>query len=101
MWQRTKKRLKKRLLGVGFGKLRSALKKTSDLLNTDIRDLWKSEGQLVDEDFLKELFAILVRSDMGQKRLLASEIVSRPISVDAKSSWNRSLPALAMKFVNR
>src|SRR5436190_14204582 len=48
-----------------FGKLRSALKKTNDLLNTDIRDLFKREGRLVDEEFLRELFAILVKTDMG------------------------------------
>jgi fused signal recognition particle receptor len=48
-----------------FGKLTSALKKTHDLLNTDIRDLFKREGRLVDEDFLRELFAILVKTDMG------------------------------------
>jgi fused signal recognition particle receptor len=48
-----------------FGKLRSALKKTTDLLNTDIRDLFKREGRLVDEEFLRELFAILVKTDMG------------------------------------
>src|SRR4051812_32783281 len=48
-----------------FGKLRTALKKTTDLLNTDIRDLFKREGRLVDEDFLRELFAILVKTDMG------------------------------------
>lgn len=44
---------------------RRALSKTNELLNTDIRDLWKSEGRLVDDDFLKELFAILVKTDMG------------------------------------
>src|SRR6188508_2702880 len=48
-----------------FGMFRSALKKTSDLLNTDIRDLFKREGRLVDEQFLSELFAILVKTDMG------------------------------------
>jgi len=42
-----------------FKKLRLALK-------TDIRDLWKSDGQLVDDDFLRELFTIMVRTDMGQ-----------------------------------
>jgi fused signal recognition particle receptor len=49
-----------------FAKLQSALKKTNQILQTDIRDLWKSEGRLVDEDFLRELFTILVRSDIGQ-----------------------------------
>src|SRR6266481_10143207 len=48
-----------------FGMLRSALKKTHDVLNTDIRDLFKREGRLVDEQFLSELFAILVKTDMG------------------------------------
>lgn len=35
------------------------------MLNTDIRDLWKQQGELVDDDFLKRLFAVLVKSDMG------------------------------------
>jgi fused signal recognition particle receptor len=48
-----------------FGMLRSALKKTHDVLNTDIRDLFKREGRLVDEQFLGDLFAILVKTDMG------------------------------------
>ena len=48
-----------------FGRLRSALKKTTDFLNTDIRDLFKREGRLVDEQFLTELYAILVKTDMG------------------------------------
>ena len=45
--------------------LRSALKKTTDVLNTDIRDLFKREGRLVDDQFLGDLFAILVKTDMG------------------------------------
>jgi fused signal recognition particle receptor len=48
-----------------LGMLRSALKKTTDVLNTDIRDLFKREGRLVDDDFLRDLFAILVKTDMG------------------------------------
>ncbi len=52
--------------GSWLDKLRSALKKTNQVLNTDIRDLWKSDGRLVDEDFLRELFSIMVRSDIGQ-----------------------------------
>jgi len=35
------------------------------ILVTDVRDLFKSEGKLVDDDFLRELFAILIRTDMG------------------------------------
>lgn len=48
-----------------FAALRGALNKTAKLLQTDIRDLWKSEGRLVDEDFLRDIFAILIRSDIG------------------------------------
>jgi fused signal recognition particle receptor len=48
-----------------FAKMRGALSKTRQALNTDIRDLFKSEGRLVDDEFLGELFARLVRTDMG------------------------------------
>lgn len=48
-----------------WDRLRQGLKRTSDLLRTDIRDLWaRKQGQLVDE-YLDELYAILVRTDMG------------------------------------
>ena len=46
-------------------RFRQGLKKTRSILRTDIRDLFKAEGRLVDEDLLDELFAILVRTDMG------------------------------------
>lgn len=48
-----------------FGRFRKALKKTVDVLNTDIRDLVGKEGRLVDEEFLDELFAHLIKTDMG------------------------------------
>jgi fused signal recognition particle receptor len=48
-----------------FGRFRSALKKTVQLLNTDIRDLVGKEGRLVDEEFLDELYGYLIRTDMG------------------------------------
>lgn len=48
-----------------FDKFKQGLKKTTQLLNTDIRDLFKSEGRLVDDDFLDELFEKLVKTDMG------------------------------------
>ena len=48
-----------------FDRLRQGLKKTTQLLNTDIRDLFKGEGRLVDEAFLDELFATLIKTDMG------------------------------------
>jgi len=48
-----------------FAKFKDGLRKTHQLLNTDIRDLFKKEGRLVDEDFLTDLRAILIRTDMG------------------------------------
>jgi fused signal recognition particle receptor len=56
-----------------FDKLKQGLKKTTQLLNTDIRDLFKTEGRLVDELFLDELFEILIKTDMGIQA--AQEIV--------------------------
>jgi fused signal recognition particle receptor len=48
-----------------FAKMRGALSKTRQALSTDIRDLFKSDGRLVDDEFLGELFARLIRTDMG------------------------------------
>ncbi len=48
-----------------FDRFRRGLKRTSDLLQTDIRDLFKQDGQLVDDAFLDRLYALLVRTDMG------------------------------------
>jgi fused signal recognition particle receptor len=57
----------------GVGWLRRVLGKTNELLRTDIRDLWKEGGRLVDDDFLRDLYAILIRTDMGAD--MASRIV--------------------------
>jgi len=52
-----------------FGKIKEALgrgvEKTKAALATDIRDLFKKEGRLVDESFLDDLQEILIKSDMG------------------------------------
>lgn len=48
-----------------LARFKRGLKRTAQLLNTDIRDLFKQEGRLVDDDFLRDLFAILIRTDMG------------------------------------
>lgn len=71
-----------------FDSLRQAVKKTADLLNTDIRDLFKSEGRLIDDDFLTEVFAVLVRTDMGGgparaiRDQLASEFRGRKVHME-------------------
>ncbi len=57
-----------------FDKLKQGLKKTTQLLQTDIRDLFKAQGRLVDEGFCDELFEMLVATDMGVKA--AGEIVA-------------------------
>lgn len=48
-----------------FSGIKRAIKKTRDFLNTDIRDLVGKEGRLVDDEFLDELFAQLIKTDMG------------------------------------
>jgi fused signal recognition particle receptor len=48
-----------------FHRVREGLRRTSQLLNTDIRDLFKQEGQLVDDSMIDRLFALLVRTDIG------------------------------------
>ncbi len=48
-----------------FDKIKQGLAKTVKILNTDIRDLFKKEGRLVDDEFLEELFEMLVKTDMG------------------------------------
>jgi fused signal recognition particle receptor len=48
-----------------FEKFKQGLKKTTQLLKTDIRDLFKADGRLVDEPFLDDLFEKLIKTDMG------------------------------------
>ena len=56
-----------------FDQFKRGLQKTTQLLNTDIRDLFKAEGRLVDETVLEELFESLIKTDMGVQA--AQEIV--------------------------
>lgn len=48
-----------------FSRIKQGLAKTVQVLNTDIRDLFKKKGRLVDEEFLDELFEMFVKTDMG------------------------------------
>src|SRR6188768_1610505 len=48
-----------------LGYFQAGLEKTRETLFTDIRDLLKTEGRIVDEDFCRDLYAILVKTDMG------------------------------------
>lgn len=58
-----------------FDRIKAGLQRTAQLLKTDIRDLFKQEGRLVDDAFLSELFAALVKTDMGNSS--ASQIRDR------------------------
>ncbi|QDT73992.1 signal recognition particle-docking protein FtsY [Lacipirellula limnantheis] len=57
-----------------FDKFKRGLTKTVKILNTDVRDLFKSEGRLIDDEFLDEMRAILFKTDMGF--VSAEEIVA-------------------------
>jgi fused signal recognition particle receptor len=48
-----------------FDKLKQGLTKTRQLLSTDVRDLFKAEGRLVDDSYRNEVFEWLVKIDMG------------------------------------
>jgi len=57
-----------------FDKFKRGLNKTKNILFTDVRDLFKSEGRLIDDEFLDEMRAILFKTDMGF--VSAEEIVA-------------------------
>jgi fused signal recognition particle receptor len=48
-----------------LSKFKQGLQKTSQLLRTDVRDLFKTQGRLVDQQFLDQWFEILIKTDMG------------------------------------
>ena len=60
-------------------KFKQGLKKTTNLLKTDIRDIFKSEGRLIDEEFLDELYGALTKTDMGVQA--ADETVDKVRSI--------------------
>lgn len=71
-----------------FERLRQGLRKTTQILKTDVRDLFKKEGTLLDENFLDRLYAILVRTDMGSgpartvRDQIASEFRGRVVHME-------------------
>ncbi len=48
-----------------FDKIKKGLNRTVQVLQTDVRDLFKLDGRHVDQVFLDELFEIFVKTDMG------------------------------------
>ena len=77
-----------------FDKIKQGLKKTTQLLNTDVRDLFKSEGRLVDEAFLEELLGILIKTDMGVQAAQAIvDEVGTQVSRPRRCRWTTCWPA--------
>lgn len=62
-----------------FDKFKKGLQKTKNLLKTDVRDLFKSEGRLIDDAFLDEMRAILFKTDMGYDAVeeIVEEVTSK------------------------
>jgi len=71
-----------------FDRLKSGLKKTKDILRTDVRDLFKA-GDILDESLLEEFEGRLIRTDMGVAATdritskLREDHVGRTVDVDA------------------
>ena len=84
-----------------FDKLKQGLNKTWRSLNTDVRDLFKSEGRLVDEAFLDEMRAMLFKTDMGYEAVeqivneVAANFRARVVTLEqVVATWKDQLRTL-------
>jgi fused signal recognition particle receptor len=84
-----------------FDKFKAGLSKTAKLLKTDVRDLFKSEGRLIDEAFLDEMRAILFKTDMGYESVeqivaeVAKNFRGRVVQLeDIVATWRKKLAEL-------
>jgi fused signal recognition particle receptor len=84
-----------------FDKFKAGLKKTTQLLKTDVRDLFKSEGRLIDEAFLDEMRALLFKTDMGYESVeqivaeVAKNFRGRVVQLeDIVATWRKKLAEL-------
>jgi len=84
-----------------FDKLKQGLAKTGKLLKTDVRDLFKSDGRLIDEAFLDEMRAILFKTDMGYDAVeqivaeVATNFRGRVVTLDQiLDTWKQKLRTL-------
>jgi fused signal recognition particle receptor len=84
-----------------FDKFKAGLSKTAKLLKTDVRDLFKSEGRLIDEPFLDEMRAILFKTDMGYESVeqivaeVAKNFRGRVVQLeDVVATWRKKLAEL-------
>ncbi|HVT27929.1 MAG TPA: signal recognition particle-docking protein FtsY [Lacipirellulaceae bacterium] len=84
-----------------FDKLKQGLAKTGRLLKTDVRDLFKSEGRLIDQPFLDEMRAILFKTDMGYESVeqiveeVATNYRGRVVTLEQMlDTWKQKLRSL-------
>ena len=82
-------------------KFRQGLTKTSKLLKTDVRDLFKSKGRLIDDEFLGEMRAILFKTDMGYESVeeivgeVATNMRGRVVELEeVMATWKAKLSEL-------
>ena len=87
-----------------FDKFKRGLKKTSDLLKTDVRDLFKSQGRLIDDEFLDEMRAILFKADMGYDSVeeivteVATKMRGRVVQLEeVVATWKSKLAELMLQ----
>jgi fused signal recognition particle receptor len=84
-----------------FDKLKQGLAKTGRILKTDVRDLFKAEGRLIDQSFLDEMRAILFKTDMGYDAIeqivdeVATNFRGRVVTLEQiLDTWKQKLKAL-------
>lgn len=84
-----------------FDKLKQGLKKTGQLLKTDVRDLFKAEGRLIDQPFLDEMRALLFKTDMGYDAVekiveeVATNFRGRVVTLEqVVETWRKKLSEL-------
>ncbi|QDS99680.1 signal recognition particle-docking protein FtsY [Adhaeretor mobilis] len=84
-----------------FDKFKRGLAKTKSVLKTDVRDLFKSEGRLIDDGFLDEMRALLFKTDMGYDSVeeivaeVAKNFRGRVVTLeDVVATWKDKLSEL-------
>ena len=84
-----------------FDRLKQGLKKTTQILKTDVRDLFKAEGRLIDQPFLDEMRAILFKTDMGYDAVeqiveeVATNFRGRVVTLEQMlETWKQKLKSL-------
>ncbi len=84
-----------------FDKFRQGLTKTARILKTDVRDLFRSEGRLIDDAFLDEMRGILFKTDMGYDSVeqivneVASKMRGRVVTLEeVVATWKAKLAEL-------